>query len=548
MKAAIYARKSRFTGKGDSINNQIDLCIAKAKSLGIEDFKIYHDEGFSGANIDRPAFNSMITDIKSGEFTHMICYKVDRVSRSTRDFIEFIGTLDDLLVNFISVSDSLDLSTPIGRMFLNIIIGFAELEYDTIRERITANVYALARNGNWLGGKSPYGFDSKINIYIDEYGKQRQYTHLEPNYSKMSIVNIIFEEYLKVKSLGKLKNYLDCNGYKSDNNLDFDISSLSLILRNPVYVKSTQEVIDYLLTHRNMEFFGEVDGISGFLTYGKHSNQSKRKTNIISNSKKNTSDNNAILAIAKHKGVIDSDIWLEVQQLLDKNAQKAPRAGTGTSSLLSGLLRCGICGKSMGITYKLGPNNKIVNKYYVCNTKRRFTKSKCDCKNLSGYKIESQILDKVKHLDIHKFIDYYNNTSTKIYSKQEILLNQIEDINSKIKNIKSKISNLIIKLSDNSSSSISEYISTQINNFDNEIKELEEQKLSLSTELELLKNNNGNIVDAINSIKNFESTLLSSNIEEQRNLLTAILDKVVWNPQTKDIEMYYKGFNDTNNI
>ncbi len=91
--AAIYSRKSKFTGKGESIINQIELCKREGNHLGIEEFIIYEDEGFSGKNIKRPQFQKMLNDAKEKKFHVLICYRLDRISRNISDFTSLINRI-----------------------------------------------------------------------------------------------------------------------------------------------------------------------------------------------------------------------------------------------------------------------------------------------------------------------------------------------------------------------------------------------------------------------------------------------------------------------
>ena len=106
LKAAIYSRKSKFTGKGESIENQIQLCKEHGmKFLGIaeKDFAIYEDEGFSGGNTNRPQFRKLLNDAKTKKFDILICYRLDRISRNVSDFSQLIKELNKCNVNFVSI-------------------------------------------------------------------------------------------------------------------------------------------------------------------------------------------------------------------------------------------------------------------------------------------------------------------------------------------------------------------------------------------------------------------------------------------------------------
>ena len=152
MKAAIYSRKSKFTGKGDSIENQIQLCMDYSKSIGIKEFLVYEDEGFSGGNIDRPQFKKMMQDAKDKKFDCLVCYRLDRISRNVSDFSTLIEKLNKLEISFISIKEQFDTSTPMGRAMIGMISIFAELERELITERVKEGVKNARARGR-LGGR-----------------------------------------------------------------------------------------------------------------------------------------------------------------------------------------------------------------------------------------------------------------------------------------------------------------------------------------------------------------------------------------------------------
>ena len=143
MKIAIYSRKSKFTGKGDSIKNQIQLCkeyIYKNFNSTDEDIIIYEDEGFSGGTTDRPQFKLMMKDAKAKKFDVLVCYRLDRISRNIADFSNLIEDLQENDIAFVSIREQFDTSTPMGRAMMYIASVFAQLERETIAERIRDNM------------------------------------------------------------------------------------------------------------------------------------------------------------------------------------------------------------------------------------------------------------------------------------------------------------------------------------------------------------------------------------------------------------------------
>ncbi|WP_297430759.1 recombinase family protein, partial [Clostridium sp.] len=124
MIAAIYSRKSKFTGKGESIENQIQMCReysnTNLKNKNITEFLIYEDEGFSGGNTNRPEFQKLMEDAKSKKFDILICYRLDRISRNVADFSSTLELLQNNNIDFISIREQFDTTTPMGRAMIYI--------------------------------------------------------------------------------------------------------------------------------------------------------------------------------------------------------------------------------------------------------------------------------------------------------------------------------------------------------------------------------------------------------------------------------------------
>ena len=158
-KAALYVRVSTsYQADKDSLPMQRQELVAYAKLMfDIEDYVIFEDAGYSGKNTDRPEFQNMMRRVRAGEFTHLLCWKIDRVSRNLLDFASMYQELKDLGVTFVSKNEQFDTSTAIGEAMLKIILVFAELERNMTSERVTATMLSRAQNGFWNGGRIHYG-------------------------------------------------------------------------------------------------------------------------------------------------------------------------------------------------------------------------------------------------------------------------------------------------------------------------------------------------------------------------------------------------------
>lgn len=521
MKAAIYSRKSKFTGKGDSIENQIQLCMDYSKSIGIKEFLVYEDEGFSGGNIDRPQFKKMMQDAKDKKFDCLVCYRLDRISRNVSDFSTLIEKLNKLEISFISIKEQFDTSTPMGRAMMFISSVFAQLERETIAERIKDNMYELARSGRWLGGKTPHGFTSKKISFLDENLKERSMYQLEVNDEQMEIVKLIFNKYLELRSLSQLYKYVYHNGIKGPRGGKFDPSSLSCILRNPAYVKANEDILDYLRS-LGMEVVGVPDGQCGILTYAK-----------------NTS--NSIAAIAKHHGVIEPDVWLEVQSILNENKDKIPRISTGKTALLSGLLKCGKCGSNMRIMYKGKRNDEDLKYYYVCGTKRSLGVEGCNCKNLNGPLVENLVIDKIKNCNIESVINAFNSNNAKVDTVFSDVRSKINLLKNSISEKEKLISNLVMELAKNTGSVASEYIISQIEGLNGEIDSLKSKVSELESSSVDINSASLNLDIIVSNLKKFNYEVDDASLDDKRLLLSTIVDSIVWDDASGNLSIVYMG-------
>ena len=138
-KFAIYSRKSKYTGKGKSTENQIKICketlINKFEDIELNEIEIYEDEGFSGYNLQRPAFNKLLNDITNNKIKVLIFYKLDRISRNVKDFSRLMSIFEEHQVTFLSATENIETVTPSGKALTYMISVFAELERNTIAER-----------------------------------------------------------------------------------------------------------------------------------------------------------------------------------------------------------------------------------------------------------------------------------------------------------------------------------------------------------------------------------------------------------------------------
>lgn len=539
--AAIYVRKSKFTGKGESIQNQIEMCkkYAKEKYLEVNDNYIYIDEGFSGGHIDRPKFQKMLRDAEKEIFNTLICYRLDRISRSITDFSSTIELLENHNISFISLREHFDTSTPMGRAMMYIASVFAQLERETIAERIRDNMLQLARTGRWLGGITPTGFESKPISYIDSDLKERQMYSLSPIEDELDIIKMLFDKYLKLNSLSKLEEFCLKNKIKTKNDNDFNKSSLNLILKNPVYAIADKDLFKYF-KNNNMDIANdesEFNGDKGVLVYNKNI-ESKGKSNRFRDKKE------WIVAISNHKGIISSKKWILVQNMLYKNSNKSPRMGTSKSGLLSGLIRCGNCNSPMRV--KHGHTNPKTGKkhyYYVCTLKENSRGKRCRNSNLKGNLIDALLLDRIKKelLDLNSIASQLDLHKDKVYDNGQSRLNNIDKFQNLIKENESKIQALIKEIYNNKNSRASKYII-------NEIERLDESNIKLKEKITKLKSNTKaaiNLDFVKDSNIDFDILFNIISIDSKHELLSSIIESIHWRDGNLKIK-FKDSLNDMN--
>src|SRR6516225_3417469 len=166
VRCAIYTRKSTDEGLNQDFNSldaQRDAGTAYIHSQVSEGWRLlpdlYDDGGFTGANLDRPALRRLLADIQAKKIDCVVVYKVDRLTRSIRDFAKIVEVLEKHGATFVSVTQQFNTTTSLGRLTLNILLSFAQFEREIISERTRDKQILARRRGKWTGGHVPLGYD-----------------------------------------------------------------------------------------------------------------------------------------------------------------------------------------------------------------------------------------------------------------------------------------------------------------------------------------------------------------------------------------------------
>lgn len=517
----IYARQSIEKKDSVSIEAQIERCKAYC---GNTDYKIYKDAGYSGKNINRPQFTQLLENIKAGLINKVIAYRLDRISRSIADFSQLLLMFEKYNVKFVSATENFDTDTPMGRAMINIVMTFAQLERETIVERVTDNYYFRANNGYWAGGYAPYGY--KIKHITGQDGKK--HSILEADEKKSKIVKEIFDMYInKNISMRKIAQDLNLREVPTlKGNHRWGINSVNAILSRPIYTEATAKVYDYF-NKLSTQITNDIEQFDGSMTANLYG---KTKRNVKVKALREYDD--MYLSLIKCPALISNEDWFKAQQIKGKRKTLAPRSGTSKRSFLCGLVTCGKCSSNF-VTQGCKNKYGIKYTYLICTTKRNIGASVCNNKMIEVTKLQDFVLKDMK--------EYFN--SKNINQKIKKYINNKKKINSKIILQKEKYENELTKYDiqiENLVNSIAEgnvVVSKYINQ---KIEEIEKQKEEIILKLRSLKENNNIDNDnyLIDYIKNINEKLNTTDFEELKNICKTVIDKIVITDE--NIDIHYK--------
>ena len=283
LRCAIYTRKSTEEGldmEFNSLDAQREACsayIASQRSEGwLELADQYDDGGFSGGTLERPALKRLRADIEASRVDVVVVYKIDRLSRALMDFARLVEVFDRHGVTFVSVTQSFNTTTSMGRLTLNVLLSFAQFEREVIGERIRDKVAASRKRGMWMGGFVPMGYRVE----------NRKLVVHEP---EAAVIRMIFERFLKVGSATVLARQLRAENVRNHRGRIIDKGSLYRVLRNRVYVG--------LAVHKGVAYPGE------------------------------------------HAAIVSQALWDKAQSILRESPRvRACRSRAATPALLKGLL------------------------------------------------------------------------------------------------------------------------------------------------------------------------------------------------------------------
>ena len=451
MHVAIYARKSIYSDKSDSTKVQVKMCSEYALNhYPVTTITEYEDEGYTGANINRPDFNRLLQDVKDKKIDILICYKIDRISRNVMDFAEIFNLLQACNVEFVSVKEQIDTSTPLGRAMMYMCSVFSQMERETTAERVKDNMIELAISGFWPGGKPPLGCQIE-RIVVN--GKK--HSVLAANEENIPFLERIYDTFLLGYTLNGLETHFKKLGVTTINGYFLSASQIYHILTTPHYAAATPELYDYYkkkgctMAVEKEKFTGEW----GVIVYGRTSGG--RVSPHV-----NTAPDKWIVSVGRHKPLMSSGKWLSVQEKFGINIiDKTRKHEIG---LLKSIVRCK-CGCLLRTKHKTDKiYNKIYESYFCYNREKRGA-SYCDLSMVNISTLDNIVLDVLKDIKIDKsLLQKYaavNTSSDRNFRSKD-------SVRKEIASIEKKVLNLTKTLQDNESSTVAKYIIAEMEQLD----------------------------------------------------------------------------------
>jgi site-specific DNA recombinase len=351
IRCAIYTRKSTDENLDTDFNSldaqreAAESYVASQREAGwVAMPERYDDAAFSGGTLERPALQRMLRDIEAGKIDCVVTYKVDRLSRSLLDFTKLVEVFDRHGVTFISVTQSFNTTTSMGRLTLNMLLSFAQFEREVIGERIRDKVAASKQRGMYMGGTPPLGYDVVNKKLI-------------VNASEAALVREIFRRFVTDGSTTRLAQALTAEGKTTKA---WTTKDGKVRVGTPWHKGHIYKLLN------NRLYLGQIE----------------HKGNCYP---------------GEHEAIVSQEAWDEAHAILNENYRaRAARTRAKVPGLLKGIIRCGHCDAAMGITYTKKQGTDTHYRYYLCVHAAKAGYSTCPVRTVAAGEIEASVIALVR--------------------------------------------------------------------------------------------------------------------------------------------------------
>ncbi|MEW6536524.1 MAG: recombinase family protein [Candidatus Auribacterota bacterium] len=495
IRCAIYTRKSTEEGLDQEFNS-LDAQRESAESYILSQrhegwFAVndrYDDGGFSGGSMDRPALRRLVKDIQKKEIDCVVVYKVDRISRSLADFCKLMDLFEQYNVAFVSVTQSFNTTSSMGRLTLNILLSFAQFEREVIGERIRDKLAAMKRKGMHTGGHPVLGYDR------DSVAKK-----LVLNKKEAKLVRYIFDRFPQIGSTHMLAKELNNKGYVTKSwvtqkgehrgGRKWSKTRIYRILHNRLYLGQ--------IAHRDKLYPGE------------------------------------------HKAIISQNIWDKAHDVFNRQPRsRAAATRARTPALLKGILRCGVCRSSMGITFTR-KNGKMY-RYYQCLHASKNGYDSCDIKSVAAGVIEEPVMDQLKK--IFRSPEIVSRIFLRVKEKHSEMLNDLRDQERRLAKQLSACESKIKKHGDIFDDSTF-LLESDLRQIQKESDFIREKLNTILNQISTYETMSVEELDLWPILENFEAIWNELFPKEQARLMQLLIGKVIVYPQGLEIYIRRDGLN-----
>ncbi len=482
IRCAIYTRKSTSVGleqEFNSLDAQREACAEYIRGQAQMGWRAisppYEDGGFSGASLDRPAFQRMMADVEAGAIDVIVTYKVDRLSRSLLDFAKIIDHLNRRHVGFVSVTQNFSTADAMGRLTFNMLMSFAEFEREMISERTRDKMGAARKKGKWTGGQVPFGFrvvKKKLVVNEPEADMVRRMFDLYVEHgSALAVFQSLSDQF---------NSYLENTGRQCN----WDKHVVLRILKNPLYAGYT--------TYRNELYEGE------------------------------------------HEPIVDRAKFHAVQKLIHDNAR--PRLAATDKYFLQGLVRCAACGAAYTpASAKRGKNKR---RYYRCLTRDKQGRDACPARPLPAESLERYVVDRVKDTasEIDNPDDLLSSVRQAYAAMLQKMNLERQRLPEVIAELSAKRIEIVDNMQRATGADMKK-LDDELSRLHDEQAKIERRLYKVERDIDALKKRREDAEWMIDIMRRFDSVWDALNSENKRRLLRAVVKEIVIDEPGGKVEM-----------